>query len=89
MNDKIPCKFCNELFTRAYMTKHIHKAHEDGRVDKEKDYRENNKDRIKVTLQEWYKKNKEFLSEKIPCEICNKYITRYCMTRHKKIHNSE
>ena len=50
------------------MTKHIHKAHEDGRVDKEKEYRENNKDRIKVTLQEWYEKNKEFLSEKIPCE---------------------
>ena len=67
--------------------------------EKNTEYRENNKEYFKEYHKEWYQNNKEKRSEyyqnnkekineykkqKVPCDICNKILTKGTLSRHKK-----
>jgi hypothetical protein len=54
------------------------------RKDYQKEYYQNNKDKINEKGKEYYKNNKDRLSEKIKCEICNSMVSRMHLLRHKK-----
>ena len=53
-------------------------------LEKSKEYREKNREKIAEWSKNHYEANKDKISEKIQCDICNKTIRRYCLTRHKK-----
>ena len=57
-----------------------------GRTNKE--YRQDNRDKIKEKMKEWYKDNREkYLEqkkEKIPCDHCGSIVSKSHIARHKK-----
>ena len=56
------------------------------RTDKE--YREDNKDKINEYNKEYRDNNKQKIAEKVKCNICNKIMRKDSLNRHQKnIHN--
>ena len=53
-------------------------------LESKKKYHENNKEEILKKKQKIYQLNKEKLSQKINCPICNEYMNRSSLSRHKK-----
>jgi hypothetical protein len=53
-----------------------------------KQYRDNNKDKIKEYFKEYHKQyredNKQKIKEKVECEICNKTLSRCSLYKHNK-----
>lgn len=57
-------------------------------VEKNKEYREKNKEKIAEQQREYRETNREKLNkqrrEKVHCDVCNCYITKYDVKRHEQ-----
>ena len=64
--------------------KEYYQNHKDFLKKRTKEYYGNNRDRYIEYNKNYYIKKKEYLSEKINCDICGCQINRSNMIRHKK-----
>ena len=59
---------------------------DNNKFDKEyhKRWKANNKDKVSEHNARQYENKQEYLAEEIPCKMCNKYLKRSSMGKHKK-----